>query len=248
MQKLLERHGVDTVQEALRFLSIRLRSRPETADLAQSIEQVRTNLRDQAETHAEAREARVAASAEIVYRDSELDAAVANLVREVMVHTKGRRDHQMYIKLFAQSPSMLTMGVADAKQAVFVKTLLDILRSDAQFANFTAQTELLEQRNTALQQAIGQRDELYVPESHASANLRVAMDQAKRIYNLAYPRLQLLFPNKRSLVESFFASLRSKRASGDAAELLDIPQALDLAGPDMAGSDGNVGSDDNPMP
>lgn len=228
MQKLRERHGVATVLAVLRFLSIRLRSRPETSDLAQAVEQTRGKLRDKSENYAEAREMRVAASAEIVYRDSELDAAMAGLVRSVLVKTQGRRDHEMYVKLFPQSPSVLMLGQADNKQDVFVKTVLDILRNDAQFADFAAEADSLERSSTALQQAVEQRDALYVPESHASADLRVAMDQAKRVYNLAYPRLQLLFPNQRGLVESFFADLSAKSAASNHSDIAE-PQDLSTA-------------------
>lgn len=66
MQRLLSRHRFADTVRALRFLVIRLASRPETASLAEDT-QARTAMRDDEEKYQQALQARVAAAAEIEY-------------------------------------------------------------------------------------------------------------------------------------------------------------------------------------
>ncbi len=209
MEKLREQHGFGAVDRALRFASIRLHSRPQTADLATSVDAERTAIREREDAWLEARERRIAASAEVEYLDGKLDDGIMDLSRQALVEVKGDRDDPRYRRLFAEAPSAGLAPVAGTDEAHFVRAVLAQLSSDSPpFPDLKGGAPDLQSTLTALQDAENRREDLYVPESTARTDLDVALDHARRVYNLLYPRLQLLFPDDPGLVESFFASVR----------------------------------------
>ena len=210
MEKLREDDGFGAVDRALRFASIRLHSRPQTADLATSVDTERTAIRAREDAWLEARERRIAASAEVAYLDGKLDGGIMGLSRQALVEVKGDRGDPRYRRLFAEAPSAGLAPVAGTGQAHFVAGVLaQLTRDPSPFPDLTGGAPDLQSMVTALQDAEKRRDDLYVPESTARTDLDVALDHARRVYNLLHARLQLLFPDDPGLVESFFASTSS---------------------------------------
>lgn len=83
MQTLSARHGFDTLHRALRFLSLQLSVRDATQALGQEIDGLRQKARAAQDAWDDAFTRRVAASANIAYRDTLLDKAVIDLARDV---------------------------------------------------------------------------------------------------------------------------------------------------------------------
>ena len=75
-------------------------------------------------------------------------------------------------------------------------------------ANLSHHADQLDQRLEGLNRAIAAREELYMPEGKALSRRRIVLDQARRSYNLADPKLRLIFTDDPLLVESFFLDLR----------------------------------------
>jgi hypothetical protein len=211
MQSLSERHGFPIVERGLRFLAIRLKSRPETKDLAGEVEALRQRLRERDDIWAQAQEVRVAASAEVAYVDTLLGDGVISLAREIAFTANGDYSDPRYQKLFPTTPSVAMAGVAGDTQTRYVKTILSFLKQDDELKPWRARAKTLDEQLKQLEAAVAKRDELYIPEAKALAERRQVLDEAKRVYNLMHPRLRLLFPRDKALVESFFARLSAVR-------------------------------------
>lgn len=221
MEKLRDRHGSSIVDRALRHLSIRLRSRPETSALAPEVEAQRAQLRQAEDRWLEARELRIAAGAELEFLDGELDRAVAQVARLALTEVAGRREDDRYRKLFQIAPSEATRPVGGRAQELYVRGVLAQLTSDATpFPSLRTHAKPIEDGLKALRDAEQRRADLYVPERVAATERAVALDQACRLYNSMHARLSLLFPENERLVESYFMSLRSN-APKDAGDPSD---------------------------
>jgi len=222
MQQLRETHGFGVHDRALRFLSIRLRSRPDTATIEPAVSAARSALTTTNEAWKQAVEERVAASAEVAYLDSLLDAAVADLAREVVVLVRSDRADPRYRKLFATPPSSAMRPVANETQDLFVQNLIQRLGEDADLASLRPHADKLTQRRDALKGALARRSSLYLPETKTAADRNQALDAARRLYNQMPAQLTLAIGNDRALIDSFFAPLgreaRAPAASQDEAE------------------------------
>lgn len=211
MEKLREDHGYFTVRRGMRFLSIRLRSRPLSAGLAGDVDRERDALGARNEAHENAFEERVAASAEISFLDGMLGAAVADLARDVNVLVKGRTDDPRYLRIFIGTPSERMKPVGGPEQDRFVQNILDVLSKDPDFASLHAHLPLITEWQQQLSDAVKRRESLQLAEDRARQELDIAIARARKVYNQMEHRLALVFPDHESLVESFF---RSTRAAG----------------------------------
>ena len=214
MQRLLDRHRFNDVDRALRFLALRLGSRPESASLTEDVTQARAEVRETEERYQDALMARVAATAEIRYLDGLLDEAVMDLSRQALVLTGGRRDDARYMKLFVSSPSDGMRSIAGDSQDQFVRNILLRLREDVDFEPLRPHAETLATRQAALQASVEKRRALSVPEAAADADRRIALENARRLYNRAEAQLRLRFDDE-GLVESYFARLYAGRSEGE---------------------------------
>jgi len=212
MEKLREDHGFSTVDRALRFLSIRLGSRPETAEMVKELDAVRDDLHSKDNAWKNAREQRIAATAETEFLDDLLDESVMSLSREVLVLTKNDRNSPVYKKLFPMAPSSAMDPVTADEQSVYVKGIVSRLKEDGDYEKLAHYADSIDGHFNVLSSAIKKRDELYMPESRASTDRNIALDKARRVYNLMYPRLQIALPEHPELVETFFANI-SRRSS-----------------------------------
>ncbi|MFH1149823.1 MAG: hypothetical protein V1748_05065 [Actinomycetota bacterium] len=210
----------------LRFVSLRLRSRPETTELARDLDEARVGIQAVTELYAQALEVRVAATAEIEYLDYCLDQAVMNLAREIAVMTKGRPEDPRHTKLFPSAPSELIRPIANEVQGRFVRSLVSRLREDKDYGHLLQHAETIEQAQLGLDSALERRKSLYEPELKAQTDRRIAMDRARALYNTLYHRLTLLYPEHPTLVRSFFLRpstyrVRPATAPEDDADITD---------------------------
>jgi len=214
MQQIHENASAATVDAALRFLRIRLGSRPDTNDLARPVEDARKRVVATDEVWGETRDARRAATAGVQYVDEQLDNEVMALSREALVLTHGNRDDPRYKKLFPIAPSKAMAEVGGDAQARFVKQILTRLVEDADLAELRGKEKTIAARLAELEQAVKQRNDLYVPEASAQSDRRRAIEDARQLYKTTYLQLRLLLADD-ALVESFFQRTGSTRAVSD---------------------------------
>lgn len=193
------------------MLAIRLQSRPETKEMAPEIRAEVASIREGDDVWLEARQARIAASAEIVYLDEKVGEDVMDLSRAALVEVKGDRNDERYKRVFIENPSEALKPVGGSKQTRFVRAVINQVGAESTpFPALRDRASAIDGSLTALSDAEARRDALYVPEATALAERRARFEKACRTYNLTYPRLQLIFPNDPRLVESFFLGLSSR--------------------------------------
>lgn len=207
MEKLRDDHRFNTVDQALRFLAVRAGSQPEARELAEDVGRLRESLRAQNEAYLAAKDRRMAGTAVVNYLDGVTDAQVMQVSRLVLAQTNGDRADRRYRKLFPESASVLLAGVTDPKQQRFVSLLVDTLSTDPNYSALRPQAESLADASRRLVAAIEKRESLYQDETRTLSELNLGLEQARRVYNQAHPRLQLAFPDDPALVESFFLAL-----------------------------------------
>lgn len=209
MERLGKRHGEPTVARALRYACIRFASRPESAPFAAEGQKHRRQVSGALDTWEEARETRVAASAELAYADVCVDRLTMSLSRDVIAMVDGDRTDPRFYKLFPTAPSDGTEPVAGDEQHGFVWNVIKRLRSEPEYASVKEHAAPLRTAQDRLEELETARKELYATEGRARVDLELALDDAKRWYNRMHPRLLLLFDDE-ALVESFFSALRGE--------------------------------------
>jgi hypothetical protein len=222
MQQLRADHGIAVFQRALRLLSIRLRSRPQTQPLAPAIDALRAKVAAADDASAHAVEERVGATAELDYRDGLLDGCVAGLARETLVLTNGDRSDPRYTKLFAVAPSAGMKPTAGDVQARYVKAILARLAEDADLAPLKPRAVEIEAALAAVVEAEQRREGLFVAETKATVERRMVLDEARRAYNRTAAELTLILDDV-ALVDSYFLDLRSAQAARAASNDVEPP-------------------------
>jgi len=218
LQTLTQRHGTPTVLAALRHLSIRLRAAPDTASTAPPIDAARATLTEAEEAWLDARERRVALSAEIEWLSGRLDAAVAALARDAIVLVAGNRGDVRYRRLFPVAPSQLRAANGDDGARRYVRAVLGVVREDRELTALVAHADPMQAALDVLEGALAHRDEARVIELRASTERGAALDAARRAYNQTSPMLELLLPDDPGRVESCFKDLNgAPAATGEAA-------------------------------
>lgn len=207
MQRLGERHRSPLVNRALRFLAIRLCSRPETSAFGEETSRVRESLAKKREAYIASLDERLAATAEITYLDACLDRTVlVSLRREVLVLATDRPSLEK--KLFAGiSPRNAMRPVGGEAQEHYVAGIIHRLETSPELAPLSHYGPALQKRLDDLGAALSKRKELKAKEREALSDLEEETEGAVRYYNRMYPQLKLLFPNDLPLVESFFLDL-----------------------------------------
>lgn len=213
METLKDKHGFGTVDRALRYLRIRAASRPQSRPLEIELNEIRSRLQAHQTTWEEAREERVAATAELEVSDSELDEAVSRLAKALL--SEMRADDPRYQNLFTLAPSQAMKELASASQNRYVRSLLTVL-AGPDYAGVKSQAETIARLQGRVEEVEALRETFYQAESLAEVKRKATLAEAKRFYNQAFPRLMLLFPGQRRLVESYFASLSERSRAADA--------------------------------
>ena len=234
MENLLESMGISLHLRAIRHLAIRTRSRPQTADLAGDVNDQRKRLQTKHEVWLDAREQRICATNEVYYQDEELDLEMSRLARVVLLITDGDTHHPLYKSLFPAAPSTLMAERGGPNQRLFVTTIIDSLRTDAKLAKVAHRADPLAARLEKLDRALAVRDELYIPENQAANKLEIELDNARRVYRTCFHRLNIIFPDKPNLVESFFPRLNrraSKAATADDTADATVTDTADATSP-----------------
>jgi len=222
MRKLRTEDSPALTLTALRFVAIRLRSRPATVALAKEVVAPRAAVRSAVDVYEEAREERMAATAEVQYCDVVVDRCVMDLSRDVAATVGGKHDNPRFRKLFPTAPSAALRPVGGEAQGRFVLGVLQGLKDDASYKPFAARAKAIREALTALDAAEDRRRDAFVAEARARAEVVAVVATAQRTYNALYHQVALKFPDDDALVESFFFTA-SVAVADDAAEEAPTP-------------------------
>ncbi len=205
MRKLQDYHSPELILTALGFTKVRLSSREPFVPLANELEKQQSGLKAAIAQRDQAREARVAATAEVEWRDSELDSKVVKFSRTLLVRLDGKRNHPTYKRLFPIAPSTAMAPMASDEQTTYVRALLETHAADESLTDLQPEADAVAAALQEVERGVANRQDLYVKEARANRTLSEVADAARRYYNKLHPRLLLLEDNTR-LVESFFYS------------------------------------------
>lgn len=218
MQRLTVNHSTNLYLRALRFSTIRMRSRPGAEGISADLTAARQHLAAANEAVELALEERMASVAEVEYLDQRVDDPVLQLARDQRAACGGKLDDPRYVKLFPRQPTAALKPEGGDAQKRFVSHIVKTLREDDDYVGFRDRADEIVARQQALEAAEAARDERYVAEDGARARRRVARAAAAKVYNHAYHRLQIAFPDDPALVESFFMALSSKSGASQVSE------------------------------
>lgn len=225
MQKLTEAHGVPTTLRALRFLSIRVRSHPQALPFKAAVEAARTQLKADDDAWEEAQEMRVAATADLTYRDALLDAELVSLGLQARALVNNKVTDERYMRLLPSTPAKAAEGVVDDVQNRFVAHVVSQLENGTDFPSLKPQAAVLKKLHAEATAAFARREAAFIPENQAMVARRTTLMRAQRTYNGMFPQLQVTLGDS-ALAESFFRPLRapvSTAASTAGAAAEDIP-------------------------
>ena len=225
MEKLRDDHFFPTVKQAVRYCALRLTSRPELAESAATMATCRATLRRSEDAYDDALDAKVAATAEVNYRDGRLDRAVAALGRDVNALVDGRTDDPRYQRIILMAPSEGMRPRGGPDQDRFVRNLLETLETDDDFADLRKHAPLIGACQHDLDEAVARRATLELAEKRTGRELAIATAAARDTYNETAHRVALVYPKDAALVDSFFWS-KSQERSVREAEGRDAPVPL----------------------
>lgn len=235
MREIAPDAGPLTVLSRLRVLNNRLVARTDTRPLSVEVTAARRALQSKHDDWQELYDARISASGAVVFADDEEDTAVSRLARRVGVLVDGKRDDPRYMRLFATAPSKATEGVGDEEQARFVQHIIDTVTTDEDYLTLR---DLLPELTAARQgvivaqqgrQAALQREEALWNE------VQIAEKAARDIYRDTHPKLELLFPGRSRLIESFYPSARKKKKAPSKAEGAERQDTAEGSGAEAPG-------------
>jgi len=214
MQTLTERHGLATLNRALRQLDLALARVPELSSHRPAVAALRQRLTAAQVAHEDVRELRIAASAEIAYYDEEIDWSVVDAGQTLYLQVGRDRNAPAYKTLFPVSPSQMTADLASPRQETWVTALVDTIRRDDAYAALRPVADALAGWSDRLSQAQARRKELYVQEAQTRGALMAVADEARRFYNGLYHQFMVALPDRRRLVESLFMTFSTAAAAG----------------------------------
>ncbi|MBU1222109.1 hypothetical protein KKF34_18965 [Myxococcota bacterium] len=206
MQKILTSHKFSHVTKALRYMTLRLSRVPELSSYIPEVNDLRIKLQNEWDTWQEAVENRIALTGEIEYLDKDVDRDVVTIGQTAWLHYDRKRTNPNFKKLFPVSPSVMVKEVAGQNQMRWVKTLIETIYTDDEYAFLRDLTPNLTTNMEKLQGAINQREELYRQEALARVNYTIVLDNVRNTYNSLYHQFLLAMPDEKSLVESLFYS------------------------------------------
>lgn len=209
MQRLLDGNTYEQTRKGLRALAVRLEAHPETEGFASPVRKKRKDMENKRELFEEGQAKRVAATARLTYLDQTVDGLAGTISRQVLLDTDNNRDDVRYQRLFPKTVSEMFEKVSGSEQAKFVGHLVNTIREHDGYKPLREFATKLEGAHGKLKAAEKKRDDLLVKESQLRTEFLLSLEDAKRSYNLMYPRLQLTFPDDLRLVETFFISFRS---------------------------------------
>lgn len=212
-QKLGDNHYTPTVEGAVRHLRLRLHSHADCGMLAEEASAIRAELRQKNDIWENAVDEARAATAEVGYKDAQLDKAVklelkAAVALMTATMTAKQRD-AVTAKLFGgKSPSEGMKAVGGPAQGHYVDAILGHLATP-EFAALKPQADRITSLRADLAAVESTRASRRTAEQVARTALEDSVETAKRFYNQMHARLTLMLPDDPDFVESCFPDLRS---------------------------------------
>ena len=155
---------------------------------------------------------RIGQTNEVNYRATLLASALRELNLRVTLKVDRDLTDPRYRAVFVKSPNEAIRTMSHEELSRYTHGVLAQMAAESSFASVP--TAEVADALTHFDSARATRESLYGQESAARGRVHSARQSLIQTLNLAYPRLTVIYPNKKALVESFFY----KPAKGDTAD------------------------------
>ena len=212
MKKLNDDSSVALTLISARVVKNRTQGRAEAKPVRDDVEAGETLLSAESVTLRGVRDQRIGQTNEVNYRLSELGDKLREL--NLRVSLKVDRDHTdpRYVAVFVKTPNEALRTMSHDELSRYTHGVLAQVAAEPSFASIPT-TEVASARAT-FDGARATRETLYAQESAARGAVHSARLSLIQIINLAFPRLTVIYPKQKALVESFFY----KPAKGDTVD------------------------------
>ena len=209
MKKLSDDSGVALTLISARVLKNRTQGRAEAKPVRDDVENGETLLNTENTGLRGLLDQRIGQTNEVLYRQDVL----ANKLRELGLRVSLKVDRDLtdprYRAVFVKSPNEAIRTMTYDELSRYTHGVLAQMAAEPTFASVPT-TEVADAL-TEFDNARAVREALYAQESAARGRVHSARLSLIQIINLAYPRLTVIYPKQKALVESFFY----KPAKGD---------------------------------
>ena len=240
MRQIDPKAGPRVVLDRMGVLSARLKRSAQTARLALPVDASRWELQRLYDLYLDRHHERMSASGALVFCDAEEDALIALVSTRLLGLVRNQRTDPRYRRMFPKAPSTVTKGVATEAQARLARQVISLIETEPDYAGLRDLLPELKDARQAVVEAQREYREARDRDSAAWNEVQLAEQRARDLYRDTRPRLELLFPGRKKLVDSFFYQPPEKGASGRLSPGLqhrvpdnapDVHPAHDPAGP-----------------
>ena len=209
MKKLRDDAGTALTLTSARVLYNRSQSRSEAKAVRDDVKAGELLLNTEDAALRAVLDQRIGQSNEVSYRHSELASKLRELNLRVTLKVDRDLTDPRYRAVFVKSPNEALRTMNYDELSRYVHGVLAQMAAEPSFASVPT-TEVADAL-TQFDGARATRETLYGQESAARGRVHSARQSLIQIINLAYPRLTVIYPKQKALVESFF----DRPAQGD---------------------------------
>ncbi len=209
MKKLNDESGVALTLISARVLKNRTQGRADAKPVRDDVEAGETLLNTENSKLRALLDQRIGQTNEVNFRQSELASALRELNLRVTLKVGRDLTDPRYRAVFVKTPNEAIRTMTNDELSRYTHGVLAQLAAEPSFASVPT-TEVADAL-TNFDDARATRESLYAQESAARGAVHSARLALIQLLNLAFPRLTVIYPKQKALVESFFY----KPAKGD---------------------------------
>lgn len=202
MKKLNDESGVTLTLTSARVLKNRTQGRAEAKAVRDDVEAGEAQLNTESAALRAVLDQRIGQTNEVNYRLSELAGALRELNLRVTLKVDRDLTDPRYVAVFVKTPNEAIRTMSHDELSRYTHGVLAQLAAEPSFASVPT-TEVADAL-ASFDDARATRESLYAQESAARGRVHSARLTLIQIINLAHPRLTVIYPKQKALVESFF--------------------------------------------
>lgn len=202
MKKLNDESGVTLTLTSARVLKNRTQGRAEAKAVRDDVEAGEAQLNTESAALRAVLDQRIGQTNEVNYRLSELAGALRELNLRVTLKVDRDLTDPRYVAVFVKTPNEAIRSMSHDELSRYTHGVLAQLAAEPSFASVPT-TEVADAL-ASFDDARATRESLYAQESAARGRVHSARLTLIQIINLAHPRLTVIYPKQKALVESFF--------------------------------------------
>jgi hypothetical protein len=194
-----------TVTELLLSYAVRRTgAERDTVTLHNEAKAALVTLRADKTAERDAAEGRMAERAVLGSKSHDLYAALGDLSRWCLAHLKNDRSDSRYLHAFPKPVSEVLGGVINDEKLNYCHVAIDNVRAEASFSSLAPYIDAAQAMLDEVKAAQATVAAAEVAEAAAEATLNRSLHNARTVYNALFPKLTVIFPNRKVFVNTFF--------------------------------------------